>query len=197
MSLDQLTATATYPVTLAGRSFEVRKLRLREWGELQGWLKTAVPSPVAEAARALMDLKSKGEKIDADVRESILTHAQEAARLWPPRVGSLPWVVALDQAAGGTARLIAAAIRATGALIGADEADDLAEACTSVELSDLIRVCLHGEMPDPKPMASTTTETEPPKNWITLGPSRPMTDGDPCSGESVTSPAGASPPSST
>jgi hypothetical protein len=190
MSLDTLTASAAYPVTLAGKTYEVRKLKLREWGELQSWLKTSVPSPVVEAVRALQALKAGGDKVDPDVRESILSHAQEAARLWPPRVGSMPWIVALDETPGGAARLIAAAIRATGTVIGADEADEMGEACTSIELGDLIRVCLYGEMPSPKLMASAMT-TDPPRNWLTAagGPSSPTT-GTSGSGESTTEPGG-------
>lgn len=194
MQLDQLTASATYPVTLAGQSFTVRKLKLREWGELQAWLKHAVPSPIAEAARALIEAKTRGEDIPNGIRREILDHAQEAARLWPPRVGSMPWILALEDTAGGTARFVSTALGASGYTLTEDGAEQLAGDSTNEELADLIRVCLHGEAPSPKSKASTTG---PPLNWIEAMSSQRLMTGESCSSVSTPIPAGASTESST
>jgi hypothetical protein len=154
MDLSQLT-TGFQPVTLAGRPFSVRLLTLREWGDLQGWLKAAVPSPIAEAARALQSVKDAGDKLDHEVRQAILDHAQEAARNWPPRVGSIPWIQALSETDGGTARFIQCALEAAGQTCHFDDAVELDKGATVDEVADLIRVCLHGGPPLPKAMAPT------------------------------------------
>ena len=156
MDLSQLTH-GYQPVTLAGRTFDARLLKLHEWGDVQCWLKTAVPSPIAEAVRALQGLKALGETVDADVRQSILDHAQEAARKWPPRVGSIPWIQALSETEGGTARFIRVALDAAGECIDEAEALELEAEASVDEVADLIRVCLHGEKPLPK---ATTAPTE-------------------------------------
>jgi hypothetical protein len=139
-----------HQVTLGAKTYEVRLLKLREWGRLQSWLKQAVPSPLAEAARALNALKAAGETIAPDVRQAILDHAQEAARLWPPRVGSIAWIEALNATEGGTARFLAEALRAAGHQVDDDKADELEAKADVGQIADMIRVCLHGEAPVPK-----------------------------------------------
>ena len=156
MDLSQLTS-GIQPVTVAGKPYDVRLLTLREWGALQGWLKSAVASPIEEAATALQALKTKGEAIDAAITKAILDHAQDAARLWPPRVGSIPWIQALSDVEGGTARFIRAALEAAGHAVSEAEALELDKTATVDEIADLIRVCLHGEKPLPK---ATTAPTE-------------------------------------
>jgi hypothetical protein len=149
--LDLATITeGVHQVTLGETSYEVRLLKLREWGRLQSWLKQAVPSPLAEAARALNALKAAGETIAPDVRQAILDHAQEAARLWPPRVGSIAWIKALNETEGGTARFLAEALRAAGHQVDDDKVDELEAKADVGQIADMIRVCLHGESPIPK-----------------------------------------------
>jgi hypothetical protein len=156
--LDLATITeGVHQVTLGETSYEVRLLKLREWGRLQSWLKQAVPSPLAEAARALNALKASGETIAPDVRQAILDHAQEAARLWPPRVGSIAWVEALDSTEGGTARFLAEALRAAGHQVDDDEAAELEARASVDQIANVFRICLHGEPSLPK---STTAPTD-------------------------------------
>lgn len=182
MDLAQLT-DGRQDITLAGKPYSVRLLKLREWGDLQGWLKQAVPSPVAEAARALQALKADGEKIEADVRQAILDHAQDAARKWPPRVGSIHWIQALSEAEGGTARFIAVALEAAGHVVAVEEPLRLDADATVDEIADLIRVCLHGEKPLPK---ATTALKE-------AGPDLTDTTSSPMTGESCSSASGPTP----
>jgi hypothetical protein len=147
--LDQLT-NATQPVTLAGRVFPVRQLKLREWGELQAWLKTVAPSPVAVAVKALAELRTDGAPVPQDVQESLFRQAQEESRRWPPRVGTVHWLRAIEDMDGGRARFLQAALAAGGTQLNDDEATDVEQMASLDELADLMRVCLHGEHIAPK-----------------------------------------------
>ncbi len=153
--LDQLT-NAAQPVTLAGRSYPVRQLRLREWGELQAWLKGVAPSPIAVAARGIAELKAAGMPVSQDQQDAIYRQAQAEARTWPPRVASAEWFRALDQIEGAHARLVMAALAAGGTDVTEDDAADIAAAATSAELIDLVRVCVHGQHPVPKAAGEAT-----------------------------------------
>lgn len=183
MDLSQLT-NGFQPVTVGGKSFTVRMLKLHEWGDIQSWLKHAVPSPIAEAASALQALKASGEKLDPEVRQAILDHAQDAARLWPPRVGSIPWIRSLSDIAGGTARFIQVALGAAGHAVTEDEALELDKQASVDEVADLIRVCLHGEKPLPKAMAPGKAGLE------ATGTKSRQTTGESCSMVSSAKPDG-------
>ena len=154
-----------------------------------------MPSPIAEAARALQAVEGpRARRSMPTIRQSILDHAQEAARLWPPRVGSLPWITALNDAPEGTARFLSQAFKASGHELEETDAEQLAEDCSDTELGDVIRVCLHGEMPAPKSTASTETA---PKNWLAETIRSRLTSGALSSGESTNPPDGAPTKSST
>jgi hypothetical protein len=144
-------------VSLAGRPYNLRLLKLREWSPLQKWLKEAVPSPVAEAIRCLDQLKTAGDKVDADLRKDVLDHAQEAARFWPPPVGSLPWFQALNSIDGGTAQFLRVALKAAGQGLSEEQAIALEAEATIDEVADVIRVCLQGN----PPLRATAAPTEP------------------------------------
>jgi len=171
-----LMTSAPVPITLAGQPYNVRLLKLREWGALQAWLKASVPSPIAEALRALEQLKAAGEKLDPAIRQAVLDHAQDAARLWPPRVGSVPWITALNSVEGGTAKFIETALFVAGYTLIINEVDALEKDSSIDEIADLIRVCLHGEPPLPK---STTALTETGPDTSPITPSKPTT-GESC-----------------
>lgn len=159
--LDQLT-NATQSVTLAGRTFPVRQLRLREWGELQAWLRSVAPSPIAVAARGLAELRAAGTPIPPDLQDAIFHQAQVECRAWPPKVATQAWFKAIDDLEGGHAMVVHAALTAAGVAITEDEASDLAEACTGEELTDLMRICLHGD--DLVPKASGAAVPPSPTN---------------------------------
>lgn len=153
--LDQLT-NAPQPVTLAGRTFAVRQLRLREWGELQAWLKSVAPSPVAVAIRGLAELRDSGFATPKDLESALFAQAQDEARRWPPKVATGAWFRALDETEGGHARVVLVALRASGHAISEAEAADVAEASSGAELTDLMRVCVHGDHVVPKGQGATT-----------------------------------------
>ncbi len=170
--LDQLT-NAAQPVTLAGRRFPVRQLRLREWGELQAWLKSVAPSPIAVAAKGLADLRASGVPVSADMQEAIFRQAQAEARSWPPRAGSLEWLRALDTIEGGHASLVHAALVAGGTDVTEDEAWDIAQDASPDEMVDLVRACVHGEHAVPKAVGGAT----PPDPIPTTGDGSTSTSG--------------------
>jgi hypothetical protein len=147
--LDTLT-NAVQPVTLAGKSYPVRQLRLREWGELQAWFKSVAPSPVAVAIRGIAELRDAGMPVEPDLQKALFAQAQEESRSWPPRVASPAWFKALDLMDGGHTQLVLAALRKGGTEITEDEAAELGKRATSTELVDLVRVCVHGEHFVPK-----------------------------------------------
>jgi hypothetical protein len=159
--LDQLT-NATQPVTIAGRTLPVRQLRLREWGELQAWLKSVAPSPIAVAARGIAELRASGYAVPDDVQGSIYKQAQAEARTWPPRAGTMEWLKAVDTIEGGHARLILAAAAKGGTDLSEAEAWDMAESATSEELVDLVRVCVHGGHSVPKGVGEGTPPNPSP-----------------------------------
>jgi hypothetical protein len=153
--LDQLT-NATQPVTLAGRVFPVRQLKLREWGELQSWLKSVAPSPIAVATKGLAELRVQGVPVPPDVQDALFRQAQEETRRWPPRVGTAAWLRALEDIDGGRVRFLQVAVASGGTTLSDDEAADIEDAATLEELGDLMRVCLHGEHLVPKAAGETT-----------------------------------------
>lgn len=152
--LDQLT-NAPQPVTLAGRTYNVRQLRLREWGELQAWLKSVAPSPVAVAVKGLAELRTAGFTTPPEIEAALFKQAQAGARTWPPKVATAAWFRALDDAEGGHARVVWVALKAAGHQVTEDDAADIAEAASGAELTDLMRVCVHGEHLVPKGEGAT------------------------------------------
>jgi hypothetical protein len=165
-SIDQIT-NAHQLVRLAGKEFSVRQLKLREWGELQGWLKSVAPSPIAVAARGIAELKAAGATPTQEIQDAIFHQAQAEARTWPPRVASPEWFKAIDMIDGGHGRLVMAALKAGGEEIDDDDADDLAQAASSAELIDLVRVCVHGEHIVPKAAAVPPTPSVVPPSPTT------------------------------
>lgn len=158
-NLDQLT-NAPQPVTIAGRVFQVRQLRLSEWGELQAWLKSVAPSPVAVATKALAELRQQGVPVPPDVQSALFQQAQEESRRWPPRVGTGAWLRALEDVEGGRARFIVAALAPGGNVLTMDEASEIEQMASVDELADLMRVCLTGEHLVPKAPGATMPQNQ-------------------------------------
>jgi hypothetical protein len=146
--LDVLT-NAVRPVTLAGKSYPVRQLKLKEWGELQAWLKSVVPSPVTLAIKALAEASNDGP-VPQPVQDALFRQAQEESRRWPPKVGSMTWLKALDEIEGGRARFLRVSLLAGGTDVTEDEAESIVASASLRELMDLMTVCLMGDPPVPK-----------------------------------------------
>ena len=184
--LDVATGSVQY-VTLAGKSYPV-KLRIRDWGELQAWLRSTAESPIKATARAVAEMEAEGKPVAEHIRRGMFAAAAEEVRRWPPKAGSFAWINLVDSTEGGNARFLRAALKAGGTEIGLDEAAAIEEALLPGELAELVGVCLFGVIPAPKAAAAATAPTTTP------GPT--MTNGAGCTaGCSSSTPGGPSPTS--
>jgi len=147
-----LMSNACRPVTLAGKQYPVRQLRLREWGELQAWLKSVAPSPVAVALKALAEVPD----VPQPVQDALFRQAQDEARRWPPKVGSPAWINALEEIEGGRAMFLQAALAAGGTELDEEQADRIVDSATAGELGELLMICLFGEPSVPKGAGEAT-----------------------------------------
>jgi hypothetical protein len=103
MDLAQLAGLDYADVEIAGKTYRVGELTLLEWAPVQAWIKAEVPGPLASLGSP--DFK----KLPPDVKRDLYVQALEQDRLhWPPRIGTAPWVAALDKQAGGHAVLLLA-----------------------------------------------------------------------------------------
>src|SRR4051812_24929555 len=88
-------------LTLGGQTFNIRLLTIREWAEVQKFLKKELPSPVTRAAIAIQQSKAMGTPLDATTIDAMYDRAERAALTWPPRLGSKEWFDAMDLVEGG------------------------------------------------------------------------------------------------
>lgn len=149
-------------ITLAGKEYPIRQLGHVDWAPLQAWLKRAVPSPVAEAMRAIRELEASGERPTDAARSMLLANAHEQARLWPPRVGSQHWFDTLNAIHDGPAHTIQAVLAAGGTQVSIDEADEIYVAASLEEVGAMWVQALHGDTPGPKATTGTTSPTTAP-----------------------------------
>jgi hypothetical protein len=161
-------AGSVEPVTLAGSTYPVRQLRFGEWAELHGWLRHASPNPVRVAVEAVSEAKRLGKPIDADVVRQLYDHAQTEARAWPPAMGGVAWLRALDAVPEGSARLVQMALRGGGTDLPIEDCQRIIERASNDEAEELLRVAYWGgpstapKSPAPVPtLTSTPTTTEP------------------------------------
>jgi hypothetical protein len=160
LSIDQAT-NAPAEIDLAGASFHVRTLTLAEWGELQAWLKRHAPSPIERAAEAIKRASDDGKPLAQWLREEILSNAQEQSLRWPPKVGTLPWLEALDATPDGMATLLHRALRELQPATALDECRTLAERATQEEIGALVGFLFFGLDPKAGSGAATGTPTPP------------------------------------
>ncbi len=159
-SIDQL-SNARHPVTLAGREFLVRPLVQTEWGELQAWLKSRVPSPIVVAIRGLAEA-SKESPIPQPIQDALFRQAQEETRRWPPRAASAEWFKALGGVDGGDAKFLYEALRISGNDIAEDEAAKVESSITRSQFWEIVNICVFGEQPVPKAEGEATPHPSSP-----------------------------------
>lgn len=147
MQLAQLCNTPA-PVALAGASYPVRQLRLREWAALSAWLRDTRPNPVTLALRAVRDLADAGFPPSPSVERRLMDVAFEQAKAWPPPIASAEWLEAVDRADGGLARFVALALRAGGTDVTDDQAELIAWKASRAEVTQLVRVAYFGDPPE-------------------------------------------------
>lgn len=177
-------ANAAEPVSLAGREYPVRQLRVAEWATLQSWLKASAPCPVKLAVAAVAEAAAGGKPFPRQVVEALYSHAQAEARAWPPPVGSRAWLHAVDGTAEGSARFVQIVLHAGGTDLPLEECVKLAERAAPAEMSELLRVAYFGDPPSPKSPAGTTTATTSKPKRTRRGPTTggPSSTGSPSAG---------------
>ena len=126
-------------VVLGGLPYRVGPLALKEWGEIQAWIKANVPGPVAVALQQLGAARAAGVTVDPGDRASLLREANVQARAWPPRVGTREWWGALDSRAADAAFLKVALARHQPT-ITAEQCAALAESIGDEALARVARV---------------------------------------------------------
>ena len=92
-------------ITLAGKSYLVSALTLKEWGALQAYLKDRAVNPVVAALGQLSAAKAAGIRIADEDRTALFIQAKAEAKPWPPMVGSNLWFDSLISTEGASALL--------------------------------------------------------------------------------------------
>ncbi len=153
MDLAQLT-NAPREIEVAGRTYKVSALKLKEWGSVQAWIKDNVPSPLGALKSADLDGLSNADK------RTLLDVAVRQQRDWPPRVGSAAWLEALDHD-GGHAMFLHAILSKHQPSFTEADAEALAERLTTGEILPLILVGLGIEDERPKNSPAPTEGPNP------------------------------------
>ena len=157
MDLAQLTNTPR-EVAVAGKPYKVSALKLKEWGNVQAWIKDNVPSPLGSLKSADLDGLSSADK------RTLLDVAVRQQRDWPPRVGSAAWFEALDHD-GGHAMFLLAILGKHQPDFSESDAEALAERLTNAEILPLVLLGLGIEDDRPKnssaPQGAQPTTTSP------------------------------------
>lgn len=155
MDLAALT-NAPREVTLAGRTFTVSALKLREWGAVQQWVKDNAPSPMESVEAAAID------KLSPYAARMLLSVAVKEQQAWPPRVASSEWFHALDRIGkdgrNGNAVFLLAVLGKHQKLTEA-EAEALIEQVTAAETTRLVAAALGFDDPAPKAPAGPDPAT--------------------------------------
>jgi hypothetical protein len=146
------------PVKLAGKDYTIRPRTLAELGELQAWFKRAIPSPIVRAAESIEEARRRGVAMPESARALIYAEAVKAAATWPPRLGSMAWLEALD-AANAEHEVVRFALAPTHPEVTDDIAQAIMAEATGEELGVVTYILFMGKHPDPKaqPPATTTT----------------------------------------
>jgi hypothetical protein len=134
-------------IALAGERFLVSPKPLKVLGELQAWFKRTIPGPIARAAEEMDAADRAGVRLSRWAREMAMDAAARATTRWPPRVGSLEWLDAIDRAELGH-HVIRVALAEHHPDVAEAESMRLADGCTPDELNILVGVLFWGL--DPK-----------------------------------------------
>jgi hypothetical protein len=160
MNVIQATNTPV-KLKLSGSDYPVRCLNFRELAVLSTWIEEHVPSPLARALQAIGQLKAAGKAPDAATEETMLDHATNASLSWPPRVGSKPWLDALDGAEGGLAELAFVILSKTIPDFDREKAQVLIEKILPQEFLELTYLGVYGIRLKKDEAAETNGEPEP------------------------------------
>lgn len=165
MDLATLT-NAPREITLAGKTYMVSALTLKEWGALQAYLKDHAVNPVVAALGQLSAAKAAGIKIADEDRTALFLQAKADGKPWPPMVGSTLWFDTLLATEGTSPVFLVSVIRKHQPEITDAELSRIDAECSADESRLLVYRAL-GIDPSPK--------AEPPAGAEAIAPTSPTT----------------------
>lgn len=147
-------ASGPIAITLGGASYLVSPRPLKALGEMQAWFKRSIPGPLAKAAEAIDAADRAGVVLSRWAREAAMDAAAKLQARWPPRIGSIEWLDAIDREEAAWV-VIRHALEPHQPGMTEAEAKRLADLCTPTELVDLVGAIFWGL--DPKAPGSPAT----------------------------------------
>lgn len=102
MDLAQFAGADYADLTLADATYRVGELTLREWAPVQAWIKATVPGPLASLGSP--DFAALPPAIKRELLGEALRQDRSG---WPPAIGTLPWLEAVDRDGGHAVVLLA------------------------------------------------------------------------------------------
>jgi hypothetical protein len=175
MSMSGLAELTNNPVrvTLGGREFEARALKLSEWGAIQGWYQDKIEHPLARLGKAI----DQAEAWDRPLSEETIRafYLVTCCEPFPPRIGTPEWLTGLNSVEGGVGQFVYYALRTYSPDLTVTEANEIAESASNSELLILQTVAFTGRPPLPKSEGSTTTMTSPVEPEASRNPTTPGT----------------------
>lgn len=169
-------------VELAGRTYRVGELTLREWAPVQAWIKATVPGPLSSLA------SPDFARLPAAVKREVLGEALDRDRTsWPPRIGSRSWFLALDHP-GGHAVALRAMLGKHSPAITEAECEAIAGSATFDQILPVAVAALGLFGPkSPAPAPSPTATTSPGATAGTTSATSPTSSPAPGDGPGTTS----------
>ena len=142
---DDLATVTAAPKTfrLDGADYAVPKLRPREMGEIQAWIKSRFPDPRVEARLAIQDCKFES------LAHKIWEAAEAQAKEWPPKFGSSR-VEAELATADGFGFMVWILLRRTVPGLDQARARELADRLEAAEFKQLLTLAMPEGLDDPK-----------------------------------------------
>jgi predicted Zn-dependent peptidase len=134
---------APVSLVLAGKEYLVYKLRPRDLGELEAWLKSVTPDPRLEVVKLIKDVPEEVGKHMWD------TACAEARENWPPRFDTADGERLLSTPEG-EARIVFQILKRGLPGLTLEQARDLAEALSAEDVAALTRAAGPGDPGDPK-----------------------------------------------
>jgi hypothetical protein len=133
--------------TFEGVDFKVHKLRPRDIGEIEAWMKDKVPNPKGEA---LIFMKGQSDAVAMHIWDEACKEAAE----WPPQFENDSGQALLLTAEGG-ARLVWVILRRGTPSLTLDQATEIADHMSVEDLNRLATLAMPGDPDSPKSPDST------------------------------------------
>lgn len=151
-------------VTLAGVEYSVPRMAPSILGELDAYLKSAVPDPRVEAKKFM-------EGLPDAVAIHIWDQATADAAYWPPRTLDERGQLLLLTTPGGQAQLVYSLLRRTIAGLTREQAGAIADALSTEDVVALLEAAMPEEFSPPKDEGEATPPTIPVTASSTGSPS--------------------------